>query len=127
MGSPEDYRTVLRLHENPLDEVRLQEEPGDEVGLQGEARLDENQGCSYSESGLKRKKRDEEVGNPLQEVQVGASNWRSMTDEGMNEGGDVLCSKEEIARNSEGGQGGARKPTRRKLYSETGNGPKILE
>ena len=119
-GNPKDFRTGVRLHENTLDEVRLQEK--------GEARLDENLGCSYSESGFKRMKRDEEVGNSLQEVlQVGANKFRSMADEGMNEGGDVISSKTESTRNTGGGQGGARKPTKRKLYSETGNGPKILE
>ena len=56
-GNPKDFRTGVRLHENTLDEVRLQEK--------GEARLDENLGCSYSESGFKRMKRDEEVGNSL--------------------------------------------------------------
>ena len=121
-GNPEDFRTGVRLHENTLDEVSLLENP------EGEARLDENLGCSYSESGFKRMKRDEEVGNSLQEVlQVGANNLRSMADEGMNEGGDVISSKTESTRNTGGGQGGARKPTKRKLYSETGNGPKILE
>ena len=119
-GNPEDFRTGVCLHENTLDEVRLQEK--------GEARLDENLGCSYSGSGFKRMKRDEEVGNSLQEVlQVGANKLRSMADEGVNEGGDVISSKTESTRNTGGGQGGARKPTKRKLYSETGNGPKILE
>ena len=124
-GNPEDFRAGVRLHNNTLDEVSLLENP------EGEARLDEvtneNRGCSYSESGFKRMKRDE-VGNSLQEVlQVGANNLRSMADEGMNEGGDVISSKMESTRNTGGGQGGARKPTKRKLYSETGNGPKILE
>ena len=97
-GNPNDYRTGE--YENTLDEVRLQENP------KGEARLDENQGFSYSESGFKRMKRDEEVANSLQEVlQVSVSNIQSMADEGMNEGGDVICSKKESTRNAWGGRG----------------------
>lgn len=121
-GKSEDYRTGVPLHEYTLDEVRLQENP------KSEARTDENQGCSYSESGFKRMKRSEEVGNSLQEVlQVSASKLRSMADEGMSEGGDIICSNKESTSNTGGRQGGARKPIKRKLYSETGNGPQILE
>ena len=57
-GNPEDFRAGVRLHNNTLDEVSLLENP------EGEARLN----CSYSGSGFKRMKRDEEVGNSLQEV-----------------------------------------------------------
>ena len=93
-GNPEDFRAGVRLHNNTLDEVSLLENP------EGEARLDENLGCSYSESGFKRMKRDEEVGNSLQEVlQVRASNLRSMAEEGMSEGDDVICFKTESTKN----------------------------
>ena len=45
----------------------------------------------------------------------------------MSEGGDVICFKTESTKNIGRGEGGARKPIKRKLYSETGNGPQILE
>ena len=53
MGNSEDFRTGIRLHKNTLDDARLQEIP------KSEARLDESQGCSYSESGFKKMKRDQ--------------------------------------------------------------------
>ena len=112
MGNLEDCRTELCMHENSVGEVGLQEGPIDEV------RLKENHGF-----GFKRMKRDEEVSVPLQEIQISSTNLRSMADEG----GDMICSEKESTRKTEAGQGGVRKPVKRKLYSETGDGPKILE
>ena len=42
------------------------------------------------------------------------------------EGGDVVSVSRNEAPRAEGGQV-ARKPLKRKLYSETGNGPQLLE
>ena len=119
--NPEKYRIGFGLQEST---VRPQEGPEGENGLQ------ENQGCSYnrfaSEGGFKRKNVDG-VSVPLREVQISTVNSRSRADGGMDEGGDVIFSKKESSRNIEREQGGARKPVKRKLYSETGDGPKILE
>ena len=60
-------------------------------------------------------RRDEEVGNSMQEVLQFST--RLMADKKMNEGEDVLCSKRETTSNTRGGQGGAKKPIKRKLYS----------
>ena len=101
------------MHENSVGEAMLlRESPIDEVGLE------ENQGF-----GFKKMKRDEEVSVPLQEIQITSTNLRSMADEG----GEIICSEKESTRKTEAGQGGVRKPVKRKLYSETGDGPKILE
>ena len=124
MENLEDYRTGVVLQENEVDAVRLQED------LECENRLQENQGCSYNrsvgESYVMRRNVDR-VSVPLQEVQIGTVNSRSRADGGMDEGGDVIFSKKESSRNIEREQGGARKAVKRKLYSETGDGPKILE
>ena len=63
----------------------------------------------------------------LQEVPLSASTKRSMqlgVDSG--EGGDVVSVSRNEPPRAEGGQV-ARKPLKRKLYSETGNGPQLLE
>ena len=111
MGNLENCRAEVCIQENSVGEARLQEGPID-VGLE------ENKGF-----GFKKMKRDEEVRVPLQEIQISSTNLRSMADEG----GDMICSEKESTRKTEAGQGGARKPIKRKLYSETGDGPKILE
>ena len=120
----ENYKTGVGLQESTVDEVRLQEDS--EVEL----RLQEDQGYSYnqfvSESGFKRRIVDG-VGVPLREVQISAWNSRSTADEGFDERSDVMFSKKESTIYTDGEQAGARKPMKRKLYSETGNGPKILE
>jgi len=54
-------------------------------------------------------------------------NLSPMTDECLDEGGDVIRSKKEGTRRTEESRGGARRPPKRKLYSESGDGPKILE
>ena len=105
MGNLENCRAEV-------GEARLRESPIDEVGLE------ENQGF-----GFKKMKRDEEVSVPLPEIQISSTNLRSMADEG----GEIICSEKESTRKTEAGQGGVRKPVKRKLYSETGDGPKILE
>ena len=105
MGNQEDCITEVRMRENPIDKGGLQE------NLEGEGEI-----------GFERRKEDG-VGVPLQEVQINSTNLRSMA----GDGGDVILSKKENIRNSEGGKGGARKSVKRKLYSEEGNGPKILE
>ena len=112
MGNLENCRAEVCIQENSVGEARLQEGPIDEDGLE------ENQGF-----GFKKMKRDEEVSVPLQEIQISSTNLRSMADEG----GDMICSEKESTRKTETGQGGVRKPVKRKLYSETGDGPKILE
>ena len=122
--SLEDFKTGVGLQESTVDEIRLQEEPSGEIRLQedseGELRLQENQRCSYNQfvsgSGFKRRIVDG----------VGV-NSRSMADEGTDERSAVMFSKKERTRNTDGEHAGARKPMKRKLYSETGNGPKILE
>ena len=120
MENLEDYRTGVVLQENEVDAVRLQENP------EGENRLQENQGCTYNQFVSKRKNAGG-VMVPLQEVQISAGNSMSRADEGLDEGGDVMFSKKDSPRNTEREQGGAKKPVKRKLYSETGDGPKILE
>ena len=86
----------------------------------GEVSLQQNHsyGCSQVnfEGGFDRGKFD-----------VADSNMMSTTDENIDEGGDVIEPKQEWTRATEKVQGGARKPLKRKLYSDTGNGPKILE
>ena len=123
-GNLEDFRTGVGLQENQVDAVRLQEDP------EGENRLQENQGCIYNrsvgESCVVRRNMDG-VGVTLREVQVNAGNSRLRADEGMDQGGDAIYSKKESSRSVEIEQGGARKSVKRKLYSETGDGPKILE
>ena len=54
-------------------------------------------------------------------------NLSPMTDEGLDEGGDVMRSKKEGTRRSDESRGGARRPPKRKLYTESEDGPKILE
>jgi len=123
-GNLEDDRTGVVLQENEVDEVRLQEDS------EGENRLQENQGCGYNQTASEicfKRRNVDRVSVPLQEVQISAGNSRSRADEGMDEGGDVMFSKKESTRNTEREQGGARKPVKRKLYSDTGDGPKILE
>ena len=123
-GNLEDYRTGVGLKENQVDAVRLQEDP------EGENRLQENQGCTYNQFAGKscfRRKNADGVMVPLQEVQISAGNSRSRADEDLDEGGDVMFSKKDSPRNTEREQGGAKKPVKRKLYSETGDNPKILE
>ena len=126
----ENYKTGVGLQESTVDEVRLQEDSEGVIRLQDdsevELRLQENQGCSsnqfVSEGGFKRRIVDG-VSVPQREVQISARNSRSMADERS----DVMFSKKESTIYTDGEQAGARKPMKRKLYSETGNGPKILE
>ena len=130
----EDFKTGVGLQERTVDELRLQDDLNGEIRLREdsevELRLQEDQGYSYnqfvSESGFKRRIVDG-VGVPLREVQISAWNSRSTADEGFDERSDVMFSKKESTRYTDGEQAGARKPVKRKLYSETGNGPKILE
>jgi len=130
----EDFKAGVGLQERTVDELRLQDDLNGEIRLREdsevELRLQEDQGYSYnqfvSESGFKRRIVDG-VGVPLREVQISAWNSRSTADEGFDERSDVMFSKKESTRYTDGEQARARKPVKRKLYSETGNGPKILE
>ena len=99
MGNLENCRAEVCIQENSVGEARLQEGPIDEV------RLEENQGF-----GFKKRKRDEEVSVPLQEIQISSTNLRSMADER----GDMICSEKESTRKTEAGQGGVRERFKKK-------------
>ena len=113
---------------------RWQEEPRDEVDLDLDLEAGEGgQGHGKSdnqvvfEDDLKRRKLDGV--KVLQEVPLSAITQRSMLlgmDLDSCEGGDVVSISRSEASRAEIGQV-ARKPLKRKLYSETGNGPQLLD
>ena len=113
---------MSRWQEEPRDEVDLDLEAGE--GVQGHGKSD-NQ--VVFEDDLKRRRL--EGVKVLQEVPLSASTQRSMLlgvglDSG--EGGNVVSVSRDEPPRAEIGQV-ARKPLKRKLYSETGNGPQLLE
>ena len=113
---------MSRWQEEPRDEVDLDLEAGE--GVQGHGKSD-NQ--VVFEDDLKRRKL--EGVKVLQEVPLSASTQRSMllgVDLDSGEGGDVVSISRNEAPRADGGQV-ARKTLKRKLYSETGNGPQLLE
>jgi len=113
---------MSRWQEEPRDEVDLDLEAGE--GVQGHGKSD-NQ--VVFEDDLKRRKL--EGVKVLQEVPLSASTQRSMllgVDLDSGEGGNVVSVSRDEPPRAEVGQV-ARKPLKRKLYSETGNGPQLLE
>ena len=113
---------MSRWQEEPRDEVDLDLEAGE--GVQGHGKSD-NQ--VVFEDDLKRRKLDGV--KVLQEVPLSASTQRSMllgVDLDSGEGGNVVSVSRDEPPRAEIGQV-ARKPLKRKLYSETGNGPQLLE
>ena len=113
---------MSRWQEEPRDEVDLDLEAGE--GVQGHGKSD-NQ--VVFEDDLKRRKL--EGVKVLQEVSLSAFTQRSMllgVDLDSGEGGNVVSVSRDEPPRAEIGQV-ARKPLKRKLYSETGNGPQLLE
>jgi len=113
---------IGRWQEEPRDEVDLDLEAGE--GVQGHGKSVDQVGF---EDDLKRRRL--EGVKVLQDVPLSASTQRSMQlgeDLDSGEGGDVVSDSRNEAPRAEVGQV-ARKPLKRKLYSETGNGPQVLE
>ena len=111
---------MSRWQEEPRDEDDLDLEAGE--GVQGHGKSDDQ---VVFEDDLKRS-RFEGV-KVLQEVPLSTSTQRSMLlGEDSGEGGDIVSIPRNEAPRAEIGQI-ARKPLKRKLYSETGNGPQVLE
>jgi len=111
---------MSRWQEEPRDVVDLDLEAGE--GVQGHGKSDDQ---VVFEDDLKRS-RFEGV-KVLQEVPLSTSTQRSMLlGEDSGEGGDIVSIPRNEAPRAEIGQV-ARKPLKRKLYSETGNGPQVLE
>ena len=113
---------MSRWQEEPRDVVDLDLEAGE--GVQGHGKSD-NQVVFKDD--LKRRKL--EGVKVLQEVPLSASTQRSMllgVDLDSGEGGNVVSVSRNEPPHAEIGQV-ARKPLKRKLYSETGNGPQLLE
>ena len=111
---------ISRWQEEPRDVVDLDIEAGE--GVQGHGKSDDQ---VVFEDDLKRS-RFEGV-QVLQEVPLSTSTQRSvLLGEDSGEGGDIVSIPRNEAPRSEIGQV-ARKPLKRKLYSETGNGPQVLE
>ena len=91
-------------------------------GVQGHGKSDDQ---VVFEDDLKRRRL--EGVKVLQDVRMSASTKRSiLLGEDSGEGGDVVSISRNEAPRAEVGQA-ARKTLKRKLYSETGNGPKLLE
>ena len=108
--------------EEPRDDDDLDLEAGE--GVQGHGKSVDQVGF---EDDLKRRRL--EGVKVLQDVPLSASTQRSMQlgeDLDSGEGGDVVSDSRNEAPRAEVGQV-ARKPLKRKLYSETGNGPQVLE
>ena len=108
--------------EEPRDDDDLDLEAGE--GVQGHGKSVDQVGF---EDDLKRRRL--EGVKVLQDVPLSASTQRSMQlgeDLDSGEGGDVVSDSRNEAPRAEVGQV-ARKPLKRKLYSETGNGPQLLE
>ena len=111
---------MSRWQEEPRDEDDLDLEAGE--GVQGHGKSDDQ---VVFEDDLKGS-RFEGV-KVLQEVPLSTSTQRSMLlGEDSGEGGDIVSIPRNEAPRAEIGQI-ARKPLKRKLYSETGNGPQVLE
>jgi len=111
---------MSRWQEEPRDVVDLDLEAGE--GVQGHGKSDDQ---VVFEDDLKRS-RFEGV-QVLQEVPLSTSTQRSvLLGEDSGEGGDIVSIPRNEAPRAEIGQV-ARKPLKRKLYSETGNGPQVLE
>ena len=111
---------ISRWQEEPRDVVDLDLEAGE--GVQGHGKSDDQ---VVFEDDLKGS-RFEGV-KVLQEVPLSTSTQRSMLlGEDSGEGGDIVSIPRNEAPRAEIGQI-ARKPLKRKLYSETGNGPQLLE
>ena len=108
--------------EEPRDDDDLDLEAGE--GVQGHGKIDDQ---FVFEDELKRRRL--EGVKVLQEVPLSASTKKTMqlgVELDSGEGGDVVSVSRNEAPRAEGGQV-ARKPLKRKLYSETGNGPQLLE
>ena len=106
--------------EEPRDDDDLDLEAGE--GVQGHGKSVDQVGF---EDDLKRRRL--EGVKVLQDVRMSASTKRSiLLGEDSGEGGDVVSISRNEAPRAEVGQA-ARKTLKRKLYSETGNGPKLLE
>jgi len=111
---------MSRWQEEPRDEDDLDLEAGE--GVQGHGKSDDQ---VVFEDDLKRRRL--EGVKVLQDVRMSASTKRSiLLGEDSGEGGDVVSISRNEAPRAEVGQA-ARKTLKRKLYSETGNGPKLLE
>ena len=111
---------MSRWQEEPRDEDDLDLEAGE--GVPGHGKSDDQ---VVFEDDLKRS-RFEGV-QVLQEVPLSTSTQRSvLLGEDSGEGGDIVSIPRNEAPRAEIGQV-ARKPLKRKLYSETGNGPQVLE
>ena len=111
---------MSRWQEEPRDVVDFDLEAGE--GVQGHGKSDDQ---VVFEDDLKGS-RFEGV-KVLQEVPLSTSTQRSvLLGEDSGEGGDIVSIPRNEAPRAEIGQI-ARKPLKRKLYSETGNGPKLLE
>ena len=111
---------ISRWQEEPRDVVDLDIEAGE--GVQGHGKSDDQ---VVFEDDLKRRRL--EGVKVLQDVRMSASTKRSiLLGEDSGEGGDVVSILRNEAQRAEVGQV-ARKTLKRKLYSETGNGPKLLE
>ena len=111
---------MSRWQEEPRDEVDLDLEAGE--GVQGHRKSDDQ---VVFEDDLKRRRL--EGVKVLQEVPLSTSTRRSMLlGEDSGEGGDIVSIPRNEAPRAEIGQV-ARKPLKRKLYSETGYGPQVLE
>ena len=113
---------MSRWQEEPRDEDDLDLEAGE--GVQGHGKSVDQVGF---EDDLKRRRLEGD--KVLQDVPLSASTQRSMQlgeDLDSGEGGDVVSDSRNEAPRAEVGQV-ARKPLKRKLYSETGNGPQVLE
>ena len=115
---------MSRWQEEPRDEVDLDLDLEAGEGVQGHGKSD-NQVVFKDD--LKRRKL--EGVKVLQEVPLSASTQRSTLlelDLDSGEGGNVVSVSRDEPPRAEVGQV-ARKPLKRKLYSETGNGPQLLE
>ena len=111
---------MSRWQEEPRDVVDLDLEAGE--GVPGHGKSDDQ---VVFEDDLKGS-RFEGV-KVLQEVPLSTSTQRSvLLGEDSGEGGDIVSIPRNEAPRAEIGQI-ARKPLKRKLYSETGNGPQVLE
>ena len=113
---------IGRWQEEPRDEVDLDFEAGE--GVQGHGKSVDQ---VVFEDDLKRRRL--EGVKVLQEVPLGASSKGAMLlgeDLNSDEVGDVVSVSRNEAPRAEGGQV-SRKTLKRKLYSETGNGPQVLE
>ena len=115
---------MSRWQEEPRDEVDLDLDLEAGEGMQGHGKSDNK---VVFEDDLKRRKL--EGVKVLQEVPLSAFTQRSMllgVDLDSGEGGNVVSVSRDEPPRAEIGQV-ARKPLKRKLYSETGNGPQLLE